>query len=272
MLDTQDIIRIATRTQLCNYKLWGYGEAVAMNGLLAASRKTEVPDFAQFVYRCLDLWMVKSPEIAPKDHVAPGAALIDLYKDRDEKRLLDRAVDLAELLTSSPKSSSGVYMHDPERPHGVYVDCMYTDGPFLAKLANVTGQGEYRTTAIDYALKYIEAIQDPSDLLFYHSRDEKSQKRTRYAWGRGTGWALMGLVDILAELPAEITGRAAIQETLGKLVNKLVELQDQSGHWHTVLDYPDSYLEPSVAAIFVNSVVIVHGLAGNSDGVGWLLK
>lgn len=255
MPDDQDIIRIATRTQLCDYKLWGFGEAVAMNALLKAAHKTRVPDLAHFVYRCMDLWMSEYPDnTSPSDHVAPGVALLDLYEERGERRLLDRAKGLVDHLLSAPRSASGVHMHVAGRPYGVYVDCMYTDGPLLSRFANVTGDRQYHGAAVDYVLKQIEALQDPDDLLFYHGRDERSQKRSRYAWGRGTGWALMGLVDLLIELPEDIEGRGQIQATLNGLVEKLVTLQDRSGHWHTVLDLEDSYLEPSVAAMFTYAV------------------
>ena len=160
-MDNQDILRIATRTQLCDYKVWGFGEAVAMTGLLEASRKTGASDFANFVYRCMDLWMHENPgNTSPSDHVAPGVALLRLYEDRKEERLLDRAKGLTDRLLSAPKSPSGIPLNVPERPYGTYVDCIYTDGPFLARLAHVTGCRAYHETAVDHASKQIDALQD----------------------------------------------------------------------------------------------------------------
>lgn len=61
------------------------------------------------------------------------------------------------------------------------------------------------------------------------------------------GWALLGLVDTLADLPAGINGREALVANLRSMASVLRDLQSENGHWHTVLDHPETYLESSIS-------------------------
>ncbi|MGH9339062.1 MAG: glycoside hydrolase family 88 protein, partial [Acidobacteriota bacterium] len=242
------IIHAAQKTQMYPFRIWGFGEAIAMDALLGASRLLEIPDFSNFVYRNIGIWMAEKPELTPADHVAPGISLLSLYQHRGEDRLLTRARQLADLLMSLPESRAGVRYHRPDENDWSWVDCLYTDGPFLARLGNISSDSSLLRAAVDYVRSYLDALLDPSDRLFYHGRDEKSRKCSPYYWGRGNGWALMGLVDVLIELPDSADGYGEIKESLGGILHRIETLQDASGHWHTILDYPESALEPSVAA------------------------
>ena len=53
-LNAETVVRIAHATQMYPYRLWGYGEAIAMDALLEAAVVTGRDEFRLFAARCLD--------------------------------------------------------------------------------------------------------------------------------------------------------------------------------------------------------------------------
>ena len=67
---------------------------------------------------------------------------------------------------------------------------------------------------------YAARLQRP-DGIFIHATDGP------YAWGRGNGFALLGLTEALTHLPADWSERARLLEIYRKHVAALVKLQSE---------------------------------------------
>ena len=229
------------------YKAWGYGEWIALEGLLAAARLCDRPRYLGFVEGLIAGWISKRTELIPADHVAPGVALVELYKLTGREIYLDRALALAKLLLDSPRSLRGARLLRPDSNQHVYVDCLYSDPPLFCKLAQVTGERKWFDEAATYALEFWDVLVDSRVPLLYHGYSNLSGAHIGLLWGRGVGWALLGLVDALADMPAGIHGRDALTVNLKSMASALRELQADDGTWHTVLNHPETYLEGSIA-------------------------
>lgn len=242
--------RVAERTLAYPYKCWGFGESAAMLGLLAATRATAERRFREFVEAAFTRWWTtRDSRLSFEDHVTPGLPLLLLARDDD--RWTNAAVGLAERFRRFP-TVGGIPVHRPDLERWsahVWVDCLYTDGAFLALFSLVTGDPSWEDLACAHTLAYIEALWDPDSGLFFHGYDAQTRRTNRVRWGRGNGWALLGLTDLLRFLHPDRTGRRRFVEVVRRQVDRLAALQDPSGHWHTVLDRPDTYLESSVAAM-----------------------
>ncbi|MCL6498935.1 MAG: glycoside hydrolase family 88 protein [Firmicutes bacterium] len=81
---------------------------------------------------------------------------------------------------------------------------------------------------------------------------------------------LVGLVDLLRFLPHDQAGRESLQRLVRRHLDALLGLQDQSGHWHTVLDRPETYLETSVAAMMAWTIpqAVRLGIARSEAAAG----
>ena len=73
--------------------------------------------------------------------------------------------------------------------------------------------------------------------LFWHCRESE------YYWGRGNGFAAMGLAESLSYLPDDHPDRPAVLSMYHRLMESLRRLQHPSGLLAQVLDFPGSYLE-----------------------------
>ena len=233
-----------------NYRAWGFGEAIALRGLLRAGEALGDAAPIGFVHGILRSWLGRGVARSNEDHVGAGRELLELHRRTRDPQLLEAARRLAALNAGFPTGPGGARYHRGDTPGWrwqMWVDCMDVDGPFLAALARATGEAGYFDQAVGELLGYARALQSDGGLLFHGF--ERDCGRNGQLWARGQGWALMGLVDTLIMLPRDHPGWAELHQRLVALVDALGAAQDESGLWHTVVDRSDTYLESTLATM-----------------------
>jgi hypothetical protein len=127
----------------------------------------------------------------------------------------------------------------------------WTDDMFMVTslLTAVPGEGvdERRTTVAALLTTYARRLQR-ADGLFVHAEDAP------HAWGRGNGFAALGLAEALTHLPAEAAERLRILDVFHAQMRAFVRHQAEDGSWRQVVDDPSSYLELSVTAMAVTAM------------------
>ncbi len=245
--------QIAAQAMAYPYKVWGFGEGIALHALWSAADALKRPDYRDWVLALLERWLQREPPIQEADHSAPGFSLLDAYELTGNSRYLERALLLADYLQTLPRSTSGATLHRPTHTdyhHFLYVDCMEVDAPFFCRLARVTGNARCNDMAVEQILGYCVLLQDPVTGLFYHQYNQQTQRTNGAFWGRGNGWALLGLVETLALLPQTHPGWNLLAARLTSLADALAARQITDGNWPTVLDRPAAYTEGSLPAMF----------------------
>lgn len=111
---------------------------------------------------------------------------------------------------------------------------MFMSGAILGRAYKLTGNTRYTDILANFMLD--GKIQQTHG-LFWHCRP------AAYYWGRGNGFAAMGLSETLTYLPEDHPQRPAIIAMLVRLLESLRRLQHHSGMLNQVLDIPGSYLE-----------------------------
>lgn len=247
------------------FAVWHFGDSVYMDALVELSDATDQREFLAFGYGLAKAWAAHTT-FQMADHTAPGAAIVELWRRTGNVQLIGAATRLAELWETFPRAATAeAFLHSPHRHQNVPIDCAHFDGPFFAKLAAATGEQRYAERAV-YELSWRLALLQYEDSgLCDHSYLTGPGRHGGVLWGRGQGWALLGLADTLRALPPDVPGWDMLLERLRRLVRAMIAHQHSSGHWHTVVDDEDSYLESSVAAFFVAAVAPAVG-AGLLDG------
>jgi len=231
------------------YRVWGFGEGIAMHGLLHAGAEPRA-----FAAELLRGWtqagLPLSRDLAA--HLAPGVPLLTWYGLSGDGRALDRAREIAEMLSATKLGRHGARLHRPDLAgweNEVWVDCMHLDGPFLVALGRVLHDAHWIDLGVELLLSHARVLQDERTGLFWHGFDDATGVPNGVLWGRGQGWALLGLVDTLRELDPAHPGKDEVHQRLAKLVSGLAATEASLvGRWHTVVDRPETYLEPSVSA------------------------
>ena len=247
-MDQGTIERIAEATARSRYKTWGFGESIAMEGLIAAGGRYREDARARF-----ESWARSAGPLRdePLAHVTPGVPLLLLHEEQPDPMLWGRILELESVLANAKHGVAGARIHRPDLAgweHEVWVDCMHLDGPFVALLGHQTNDPVRLELGVELLLSHARVLQDEASGLFSHGFDDATGKPNRVHWGRGQGWALLGLVDTLHLLPGDGTGVAEIRERLAALVAGLARWEQEPGRWSTVVDRPETYREASVSA------------------------
>ncbi len=111
---------------------------------------------------------------------------------------------------------------------------MFMSGAILGRAYKLTEDRKYADLLTNLLLD--GKIQQGHG-LFRHCR------LAAYYWGRGNGFAAMGLAEALTYLPEDHAQRPAVLAMYRRLMESLRRLQHPSGLLPQVLDFPGSYLE-----------------------------
>ncbi|MCC6947290.1 MAG: glycoside hydrolase family 88 protein [Bradyrhizobiaceae bacterium] len=247
--------RVAERTLRFDMTEWFWGDAIAVDGLLEAAELLGEPRFAAVAISSLERWARRFLDKGPRftDHLTPGAALVRIAGERQDALLLEAARRLADYLHAEvPRAQpSGAPLYRPDDPayrHVVWVDTLYHEPSFFAALWQATGEERFADMALDVVEKHRAVLYDRRQRLLPQAVDTATDTVRGLGWGRGHGWALLGLADTLAILPEGQWN--SFHGWTQELAERLLPLQDSSGFWRTLLHDREAYLETSTATFF----------------------
>jgi unsaturated rhamnogalacturonyl hydrolase len=129
----------------------------------------------------------------------------------------------------------------------------WTDDMFMASavLSRVT-PGAYGNTVYRLLTSSARKLQRP-DGLFIHAENGP------HAWGRGNGFALLGVTEALRYLGPSWAGYKEVLGIYRKHVAALAKHQSDDGSWRQVIDDPTSYRELTVTAM--TAAALARGIA-----------
>jgi unsaturated rhamnogalacturonyl hydrolase len=259
--------KLAQRTLEYDFSVWFWGDAIAVDGLLEASEILRDSSYSEFCFRYFEAWSRRT--LSWVDHLTPGSALLALYKESGNRALLDAAVRLANWLRSAPNApGSGVHLYRPDLPpyrHTAWVDTLYHEPSFFCSLAQITGNPAFHQNGLDIWASHVRTLSSHAGPFLAHAYDTGARSLRGYGWGRGNGWALLGMADTLELLPKEHPGYQAALQDFQSLSQAIVATQDPSGFWKTLLAEQEIYLESSTAAFF--GAAFLKGMRLNLLGV-----
>ena len=271
MIDASLLAKLKhTADDLMKYRfpIWHYGDSVGFEGLLAASDLLADDQYWNWVYGALKGWSARARPFREIDNTVAGHVLCIVIERTGDDRMLSAATDLVDFLARR-RQIRGVFASFERAPlrapyggaaltarevmlledpgAGLFVDCIHFDPPFFAHLARLTGEESLAQLAVQQALGYIEVLQDDSG-LFWHFWLERTGQRYGFGWGRGQGWALLGLLDLVTLLPAEQPGSERIRNACRRLLEALLPLQRPDGSWGSVVSEASAGPDASTAA------------------------
>lgn len=244
------LARLALRTRAYDFTVWFWGDAIAVDGLLDAAELLGDASSATHVGRFLKDW--PADRLSWIDHLAPGDALLRLAAGTSDETKIQKAVKLAEHLLSVPRAQAAPLYRpdDPRYRHTVWVDSIYHVPPFLARLGKMTGESRWYQAALVEQDAHLRVLTPAGSPFPGHAYDTGARKVHGPGWGRGVGWALLGMADTLSLVPSGQPGYEEARKAFRALSEEVLALQDSTGCWRTVIDDREAYLESSTAAMF----------------------
>lgn len=231
----------------------GYIPAVAWTQTLRLGQDKNDPALLDRVRKAVDPVLTGAqPALPDKPDVAKLAGYI-VFAELAELDGNDAAKKLAlDAATLYLPEQPG----DPVRFGRYWTDDMFMTSTLLGRAGKLSGEKRYTDLMAQTLVQYAGKLQRP-DGFFIHAPNAK------HAWGRGNGFAALGLMEGLTYLPASHPQRAAVLESFRKEMAALKRVQTPEGTWRQVIDHPESYRE--VTATAMNLAAMARGIR-----MGWL--
>ena len=195
---------------------------------------------------------------------AMGAGIMEVNQYDTQKRYrqyLDKAAHF--IINDNARLEDGTYCRPTPYPMTVWGDDLYMSLSFLCRYAELTGDKKYYDEAIKQVVNFHKHLWNPTSMLYRHGYYADIQKQSLAYWGRANGWIMMAQIDLLDRLPQDHPKRNELIRLLQEQIISLSRVQDNSGLWHQLLDFENSFLETSASAMFV------YGIAKASN-MGWI--
>jgi unsaturated rhamnogalacturonyl hydrolase len=239
LIDSQDIQDyIRDHIQLCcdtlEYALWDkeqYGGATSIHNLLTSIDSLD--DCGSFASV-----MLEAAKYLDIEGVKPVADYVGDYIFHKQTRLDDGCFFRKDQMHSFHNMT-------------MWADDLYMSVPFLCRYYKFTGDQKYVDDAANQFFGFKKRLFMPEENIMSHVYDFKYDTKTGVPWGRGNGWVVFSLTELLEVLPENHEKRADLIEMLNTLCGGYLKLQDEDGMWHQVLNDWDSYPETSCTSMFI---------------------
>lgn len=183
--------------------------------------------------------------------------MYDLYKD---EKMMTNTLERVDYILDNPPNSS---MSHSNKQAWTWCDATFMAPPLYAQLTKQNGNTKYVEFMDVEFKKMYNHLFDKTEKLFF--RDDSYFNKTeangeKVFWGRGNGWVLAGITNILKELPENSQYRPYYENVYKELALKLIKLQNKSGAWHASLLDPDSYPSAETSATALITYALAYGL------------
>ncbi len=186
------------------------------------------------------------------DFGAMSASILDVYQHtprQEYKVYLENGIK--RLSDGQARLSDGTLVRTFPVDKTLWADDLYMSVPFLARMAQFTGNGRYFDDAINQLLNFDKYLWHGGKGLYYHCYYSTNKQNGVAHWGRSNGWLVVAQLHLLDKLPKDHPNRQDVIANLQKQLIGLARYQDAEGLWHQLIDKPDSYAEASATAMFV---------------------
>lgn len=172
---------------------------------------------------------------------------------RDVKKVADYVGDY--IYNHQSRLEDGTFFRKEMMHHfhnmTMWADDLYMSVPFLVRYSQFRGDQKYLDDAANQFFGFKKRLFMPEEKIMSHVYDFKYDSKTNVPWGRGNGWVVFSMTELLEVLPEDHPKRNDLIEFLNTLCEGYLALQDDEGMWHQVLNDHESYPETSCTSMFI---------------------
>lgn len=258
------------------YGRWSYPLGVTLYGLLEAGRTLERPDWIDYVrghmVECTamygySMWDAARYGIPAVNHLlagmdmlddcgSQGSALLEAMKEGPIPGAEEVVRRIGDYMSQEQErlQDGAFYRNPPEIPFNrntLWADDLYMSTLFLIRYWRHSGDTAYLEDAVLQFRRYREYLLIPGQKVMSHVYLVSRQTANGIPWGRGNGWTVFSLSELLAVLPEEHPARMELLALYRQQCEGYLGLQGKNGLWHNLLTDPESFEETSCTAMFI---------------------
>lgn len=257
---------------------WTWQQAALLRAMTSQYELQIGPDpgvYLDYVRTAMDKTMGPRRAGHNPNAVASGFGLAWLARITGEAKYREAAERLYQRYLEIPRADNGGVTH-LKRYRELWDDTIFMVGIYLLEMYLLTEEEMYLDELLLQVQAHREKLRVEKWGLWVHGWDgddkkhcsvcsqsgwsNNADKRSSEIWGRGNGWVIVTLTQILESIPREHDHWQTFAGYLEEMVQQLPELQDSTtGHWFQLPVYPNeegNYIESSCTAMFG------YGIAG----------
>ena len=278
-----DLPKSSKDRQPSRYNLWMYQNFMIMEGMDSLGQVTGNKKYQRYTDRSIDFFaayqskfgdsMKAGPAGVRKWYSKPGqmwqcgmiAAFAERQKGKPDQEFVRGMQIFDDLLEKAPTFDDGVLVRQKSKKRGLglQIDDLYMIVPYWCRKAELLGDSKWLDRAIDESLHYFDYLWDEDDKLMHCLWLAKNQATYGLYWGRGNGWYIMAITDLLTFIPESHPKRDEVLSNYRSFIDGIIRRQQKNGLWSQILDRSETYDETSCSGMF--SYCILKGV-----NEGWL--
>lgn len=233
---------------------WSWRTGVLMYALTELYRVTGDPVIRDYYRAYIDHHIWKGYVIAESNDCPPVLAALAEYRDTGDGRYAEVIDDaMYYLLERAPRTTEGGISHGGTRreQRTLWIDSLFMFGMVLDRWGELGSDCRALDEMGEQLDVFADLLQDPRSGLLVHVHGGSIPQDPEVYWARGNAWAFQGVVDYLRvrRLRHERDERA--ERIFADQLAGILETQDESGGWWTVMNRPgETYLETSATGFF----------------------
>ena len=244
---------------------WFRGALLA--GVIVAARETRDDYYWQLAQKISEenQWQPGPNVLHDGNDFAITQTYLALYldKEKDPKRIEPTRAAMEALMA---KGETG-------KREWSWADALFMAPAAWTQMSAATGDPRYLERMNRLWWDSIEHLKDKENLLFYRDQTYMVQPNgfqicerngRKVFWGRGNGWVIGGLCNVLEAMPKDYPERSKYEKLLSDMCASLAATQGEDGLWRASLLDPESYPlgETSGSTFFCYGIAwaINHGI------------
>lgn len=197
------------------------------------------------------------------DELCMSQFYLQMYSKYEQKYMLDATIQrIDEIMNVGPNNS----MSARSKQKWTWCDALYMAPNVYIQLYNITGNDKYLEFMHNEFMDTYNHLYDKNHKLFFRDDsffDKREKNGQKIFWGRGNGWVVAGLANMLKNLPLDYENRAFYEDLLNEMLVALVKIQNNKGFWHASLLDPQSYPAPESSATALITYAMAYAI--NND-------
>lgn len=242
----------------------GWRNGVLYNGMFDWAELSGENKYFKYLEKVFtkEYWQVGN-RMYNADDICVGQAYLDMYAKYKKEHMLTPTLARAEWVIS----------HEPEKNIDItkgksdrwwWCDALYMAPTVYSRLYAITGNKAFMKFADKEFKATYDHLYDKEEKLFYRDGkyfDKKEANGKKVFWGRGNGWVMGGLAEMLKTLPEKDKKyRPYYLHLFREMSKRVAELQCKDGFWRASMLDPETYPDPETSSTGLFVYALAYGI------------
>ncbi|MDQ8734752.1 glycoside hydrolase family 88 protein [Paenibacillus sp. LHD-38] len=251
-----------------NVHYWEWTQGVGMYGVIKAYEGTKQERYEAFLRQWAEINAGKI-RYGSVNWVIPANVLHVVHLLTGDTAYLQNCRDVADwCVNGALRTTNGGFAHVwgpgagglDDYKNQLWIDTLFMTGIFMLRYGVSEQDGECINEALRQFDIHIDCQFDTSCDLFYHGYHCLEKTTLGEHWGRGNGWAVVSIVELLDILHGQAYDTERFSQLFKRHMKSAIHLRMENGMLRTLLDFEESYLETSASALFAYAAMKGHRL------------